>query len=828
MRWFSNSLRTTLILGAAIAILLPALVVGYFQIGKPFKSEVERRARTPTQQYAEVLSRGLSVVMWNMDRDAITEQVDAVMRDPDVVSVTVSTQFGSDAVHRERVISSKAATLREERNVSYLGEYCGHLVVTLSTDRIERELWREVKTLGWALAAQVLVSFIFIWLLFEGRLVRPLAALQRSAQRLARGELDTPLDWQRADEIGRLAQDLDRMRIDWAALIAARDKAQSALRESNDNLSITLQSIGDAVIATDAAGLITRMNPTAERLTGWSLADAAGRPLTEVFCIIDAQTRLPLLNPVQRVMEIGELAGLAKHTTLLSRDGAEFQIADSAAPILDGEGRVVGVVLVFSDVSEKYRVEEALARTTQLLEYTGSLAKIGGWELNLKTMKISWTREIFLIAEIDFPVEPTFEQGINLFDLQARPTITQALQAAMDTGTPFDLELPFITAKGRHIWVHTQAYAQMQDGKAVRLVGTFQDITERKLAQVQSQKNQAMLRAVLDYAPALISMKDLQGNITLANRKFADLDVPPVNELIGRNVFDIFPNDVAQVLWQNDLAALEAGCAVDSEETVHHADGTLHTYLTLKFPVKDAADGVLGICAISSDITERKRTDEALQASLKEKVALLNEVHHRVKNNLQVITSLLRLEAGRSEHAPTKAVLKDMQGRIRAMALLHETIYRKGNFAAIDLGRYIGQIASQSVNTLQTVPGTVQLRLDLGSVQVGLDQATPCGLLVSELVSNCLKHGFPQGRTGEIWIELTPLSEPQLWRLRVRDTGVGLPEDFEVRQKNSLGVQLAHDLAVQMGGALDVGTGSEAVFTVDFRVERPEPLVINL
>ena len=144
------------------------------------------------------------------------------------------------------------------------------------------------------------------------------------------------------------------------------------------------------------------------------------------------------------------------------------------------------------------------------------------------------------------------------------------------------------------------------------------------------------------------------------------------------------------------------------------------------------------------------------------------------------------------------------------------------------LGRYIGQIASQSVNTLQTVPGTVQLRLDLGSVQVGLDQATPCGLLVSELVSNCLKHGFPQGRTGEIWIELTPLSEPQLWRLRVRDTGVGLPEDFEVRQKNSLGVQLAHDLAVQMGGALDVGTGSEAVFTVDFRDERPEPLVINL
>jgi signal transduction histidine kinase len=227
-------------------------------------------------------------------------------------------------------------------------------------------------------------------------------------------------------------------------------------------------------------------------------------------------------------------------------------------------------------------------------------------------------------------------------------------------------------------------------------------------------------------------------------------------------------------------------------------------------------------------LVEATRAAHQLQSSVQEKTALLLEIHHRVKNNLQVISSLLRLEAGRSEHAPTKGVLKDMQGRIRAMALLHETIYRKGTFAAIDLGAYIGQVASQSVRTLTSKSSTVQLRLEVSAVQVGLDQATPCGMLVSELVSNSLKHGFPPGHNGEICIELRPLDESAQWRLQVSDTGTGLTHDFETRRKNSLGLQLVNDLSMQMGGVLNIGTGPKAVFTVDFKAEKPAPIVISL
>ena len=205
----------------------------------------------------------------------------------------------------------------------------------------------------------------------------------------------------------------------------------------------------------------------------------------------------------------------------------------------------------------------------------------------------------------------------------------------------------------------------------------------------------------------------------------------------------------------------------------------------------------------------------ALSHSLLEKDALLREVHHRVKNNLQVITSMLRLESGRSEHPASRSVLQDMQDRVRSMALLHETIYRVGTFSAIDLGDYLRQVATQALRALQSGTEGIQLRLNLGHLMAGLDQATPCGLLVNELLSNCFKHGFPAGQGDEVWVSLQPLDADYQWRLQVRDSGVGLPPDFAARRQSGLGLKLVDGLADQIGGRLEIGPG--ATFTVVFR-----------
>ncbi len=220
--------------------------------------------------------------------------------------------------------------------------------------------------------------------------------------------------------------------------------------------------------------------------------------------------------------------------------------------------------------------------------------------------------------------------------------------------------------------------------------------------------------------------------------------------------------------------------------------------------------------SIVYDVTERRQAERARDESLKEKEALLKEVHHRVKNNLQVIVSLLRLEAARGARRHTAAVLAEMVGRIRSMALLHETIYRSDSLASVDLATYLRQILTQIWRAHHPLNAHVQLALDLASVRLDLDQALPCGLIVNELATNCLQHAFPAGRQGTVWIRLQPAGDSV--RLEVEDDGVGLPPGFDPARLDSLGLNLVNDLCRQLGGQLEPrprasGTG----FAVEFR-----------
>ncbi|MCP4601452.1 MAG: HAMP domain-containing protein, partial [Proteobacteria bacterium] len=196
----------------------------------------------------------------------------------------------------------------------------------------------------------------------------PLAKLARGAERVGSGDLDTPVDVESSDEIGDLSRAFNNMTRSLREASSTRKQAEAALRESEENLSITLNSIGDAVIATDTEGRVTRMNPIAEKLTGWSLSEAEGRPVIEIFNIINEKTRQGVESPVEKVMREGVIVGLANHTVLISKNSIEHPIADSAAPIRNDKGEIVGVVLVFRDVTEKRDTEKALKEYSERLE----------------------------------------------------------------------------------------------------------------------------------------------------------------------------------------------------------------------------------------------------------------------------------------------------------------------------------------------------------------------------------------------------------------------------------------------------------------------------
>ena len=273
--------------------------------------------------------------------------------------------------------------------------------------------------------------------------------------------------------------------------VTERNRAEEQLRLSEENMAVTLQSIGDAVITTDAEGRVTRLNATAEEMTGWTWSEASGHPLSDVFRIVDAETRAFSENPAFRAMTAGTIVGLANHTTLLARDGKEHQIADSAAPIRNTGGAIIGAVLVFSNVTEQYHVREQLRRSVELLERTGEIAQVGGWQVDLRTMESFWTSETFRIHELEPPTPPNLEDHLGAFDAEAQPVLRSAFIAAANLGQAFDLELPVTTAKGRAIWVRIQGSVLLESGRRVRVVGAIQDVTERRrlVAELELHRN---------------------------------------------------------------------------------------------------------------------------------------------------------------------------------------------------------------------------------------------------------------------------------------------------------------------------------------------------
>ncbi len=218
------------------------------------------------------------------------------------------------------------------------------------------------------------------------------------------------------------------------------------------------------------------------------------------------------------------------------------------------------------------------------------------------------------------------------------------------------------------------------------------------------------------------------------------------------------------------------------------------------------------------DIVVIKRGEERMKASLGEKESLLKEIHHRVKNNLQIISSLLRLQSDQLDNPPAQAALLDMQNRVRSMALIHEHLYRSDNLAAVNLSTYLAQLCQRLFRAVVTEHDSIHLHLELASIQIGIDQAIPCGLLVNELVSNAFKHAFPHGSSGEVRVVLRPLEDAAAgWHLSVADNGVGLPPDFTLDHLSSLGLHLVRDLTRQLGGSLTIGPGPGAAFEVEVR-----------
>ena len=331
-------------------------------------------------------------------------------------------------------------------------------------------------------------------------------------------------------------------------------------------------------------------------------------------------------------------------------------------------------------------------------------------------------------------------------------------------------------------------------------------------------------RRVVEFAPNAMVMISASGRIEMVNAQAELLFGYERSELLGQPIETLVPKRFRghhpglRTTFMNDPKSRPMGAGRDLFGL--RKDGT-------EFPVEiglnpiETDEGPMVLSAIV-DISDRKQKENHIQAALKEKDVLLGEVHHRVKNNLQIVHSLLDLQSARIDDELVREMLRDSQNRIRSMALIHQTLYQSKDFAGVDFGNFLDTLIPTLISSYGIDPSRIALSIKADDVQLPLNAAVPAGLLVNELISNALKHAFPDGRAGEITVMLRSDADrgaaANLIVLTVSDDGVGIPDGLNLQQTDTLGLQLVALLTDQLHGKLDIRRQDPTQFVIEFEV----------
>jgi two-component sensor histidine kinase len=286
-----------------------------------------------------------------------------------------------------------------------------------------------------------------------------------------------------------------------------------------------------------------------------------------------------------------------------------------------------------------------------------------------------------------------------------------------------------------------------------------------------------------------------------------------LKDIVGKSLKDIRPAIDEYGLIDTFRRVWESGNSEFFPAKVYIDDKFANYYENRVFRLQNGE-----LVAIYDDVSTQKRAEEQIQASLKEKEILLQEIHHRVKNNMTVIASLLDLQMNNTDNNIAKEALQDSQNRVQSMSMIHETLYRSDNLSAIDLKMYLTELGKNIIQNY-SMGNAVQFKVEAEKIMISLKQASPIGLIINELIANCLKYAFPGDRMGEIGLSLKAIKENGI-EIAVSDNGVGIPDDFDLKTADSLGLKLVKLLAEdQLDGSIDMESNNGTKFTIKFNIE---------
>ena len=592
------------------------------------------------------------------------------------------------------------------------------------------------------------------------------------------------------------------------------------LEKENEQFKIITENTSDNIAITtfDLKAKYLFMSPSVKQVLDYEPEDLLGKSFFDFIHPEDKKVLLPLIKKYVSLKARKLLTG--KESTISETIEFRFKNKIGNYRFMQSTVNIVGnqLLAVTRDITERKQAEEALRQEQGRAKIYLDIAGIIFLALNTKGEITLMNRkgcEILGYKQEDIVGKNWFDSFLPA-NIRGEVTVVFKKLMAGEVEPVEYYENPALTKDGEEriiAWHNT--ILKDDEGSVVGVLSSGEDITQRKQGENALRESEERFRRLFeDLGDAVFVTKvggtDM-GNIIEVNPAAEKQTGYTRNELKDMNIIkDLSISKTGELSTNEWEKKLNKGEMVTTVEKKRKKDGTEYWTEVIVTPIE--FKGVKASLSINHDITERQQAEEQIKKSLKEKEILIKEIHHRVKNNLAVLSALLNMQSIHIKDEKAINAFKETQTRIISMSQVHSQLYNSEDFTNIDYKEYVKNLVSNVFYSSQ-VSKQVNLHLELDEVTLPIDKAIPCGLLLNELVTNALKHAFPKNRKGKLCVRLLSLEDNDC-KIIVKDDGIGIPKDFNINKSKSLGLKLINLLTQQISGTLEVESKKGTEFRI--------------